>query len=119
MPYLNQDQIHKIHSQAVNQTPGLLDAWKQLLRGLPIAYMYTLPNIDGNKNVGLFEHLSSMNEVDVLKGGVVPLEVWLKNAAYFSDMFPESQALFRDYALLVAGKRAEAIKASQRSYCGH
>ncbi|ADB14978.1 hypothetical protein Psta_0285 [Pirellula staleyi DSM 6068] len=106
MAYLTQDQIHEIHSQAVNRTPGLLDAWKQMLIGLPIAYMSTLPNIDGNKNLGLLAQLSTMNEVDVIKGGVVPLEVWLNNAAYFSELFPDSQKLYRDYARVILEKRA-------------
>ncbi len=70
-----------------------------------------LPNIDPNKSMLLFEQLDKMNEVTVLKGGVVPLERWLKNAAYFSDQFPESQAVFQRYTLIVAEQRATVIKA--------
>jgi endonuclease G len=109
MAYLEPEQIQEIHTHAVN-TPGLLDQWRNLLVGIPIGYTSMLPNIDSDKNMGLFAQLDKMNEVAVLKGGVVPLERWLKNAAYFSDQFPEHQEVFQRHAMTVAEQRAAAVK---------
>jgi endonuclease G len=101
MPYLSPEEIQEIHSQAV-RTPGLLDQWRNLLIGIPIGYTSTLPNIDANKSMGLIAQLDAMNNVPCLKGGVVPLERWLKNAAYFSEQFVEGQNIFDKYSIHVA-----------------
>lgn len=110
MSYLTADQIREIHSQAINGTPGLIAQWRQLLVGVPIGYTSMLPNIDGDMHGGLYAQLDAMNNVTVLKGGIVPLEQWLKNAAYFADQFPDSERVFRRYAVTIAERRAVSVQ---------
>lgn len=92
LPY---DDIVKIHAEAVKS--GLHSKRTQLLFGIPTEYVAGL-NVAGNPSDQLLFDLDAMNKVGAIVGGVIPLERWLRNAAYATSTVPERQRFFRQLA---------------------
>lgn len=108
MNYLTTDQIQEIVQTAVN-TSDLLENWRELLLGIPRTYTASLPNIDKNPKMGLYGHLSKMNEISALNDGTVPLQKWLQQAKFFYSDFPESKSVFERYETLIAEKASKDL----------
>jgi hypothetical protein len=94
------DKILEILTEAV--AAGLHDKRNQLLFGIDAVYVATM-TIASNPRDQLWSDLAKMNEGDVV-GGVVPLERWLRNAAFSTQVRPDVHKFF-------AGLADEAAKA--------
>lgn len=108
------DEIHLIHSEAIRA--GLHNARNHLLFGISIEYQAKLKTNNTPADQLLWD-LDAMNSVGAL-AEQVPLERWLRNAAYATRLFP-CQKFFADHAEAAAQKaRADAaswIPASLRN----
>src|SRR5580658_731118 len=91
---LEYDEILDIHRQAVQV--GLHNKRDQLLFGVNIEYVAGLP-ILASPSDQLLSDLQNMNNDGAVIGGV-PLERWLRNAAYATSVRPDKQKLFREFA---------------------
>lgn len=91
---LTVDEIYAIHQQAVKL--GLQNKRDLLLFGVNIEYVAALPEL-GNPSDQLLSDLQTMANDDAVAGGV-PLERWLRNAAYATSLRPDKQQLFREFA---------------------
>ena len=92
LPY---DTIVKIHGRAVQA--GLHTKRNQLLFGVNVEYVAALDQVS-NPSDQLMSDLNAMNNVGPIIGGVVPLERWLRNAAYAMSVQPDKQKFFRELA---------------------
>lgn len=109
--HFNIDIIQDIHGRAI--ASGLHDKRDQLMMGIPIAYVASL-NLVGDPSGQLLLDLGAMNEVGPIIGGVVPLERWLRNAAYATSVQPDRQAFFRARADDIAKGQAPAPPAGTK-----
>lgn len=89
------DTIVKIHQRAVQA--GLHTKRNQLLFGVNVEYVAGLDQA-GDPSGQLMSDLNAMNNVGAIIGGVVPLERWLRNAAYAMSVQPDKQKFFRELA---------------------
>ena len=97
--HLTYDEILAIHSKAI--VCGLQDRRELLFVGIPRLYISTLQT-DTTPATQLMLDLSSMNQVPSIQQGLVPLERWLRNAAYHSAVRTDLQAFFREKADSIA-----------------
>lgn len=93
--HFNIDIIQDIHGRAI--ASGLHNKRDQLMMGIPAAYVASL-NVAGDPSGQLLLDLGAMNEIGPITGGVVPLERWLRNAAYATNLQPDKQKFFRERA---------------------
>lgn len=110
MTLLDREDLINVHKQAMH-TPGLVEGMDNLLIGLPPKYRSQLPSVSQNPSDRLLSQLDHMNEAGAIYNGeneLVPLEIWLQNAAYRSELYETSRLLFSEYARLVAEKRKDA-----------
>jgi endonuclease G, mitochondrial len=107
--YFDQETILEIHSEAVEL--GLDANRDQLLFGLSNLFIAQL-NLARNPNSQLLSDLTKMNQVPAIIGDVVPLYVWLRNAAYAVAYLPDKQVYFRGRADEVTAKRAATVERS-------
>ena len=114
MLYLENTEIEDLHDLLVS-TPGILNAWSHLLSGVPVKYAATLPALAENPSHGVLKQLNLMNSVVVLKGGLVPLERLIRNAAYLSEEFPEAHETLLGYANKIAEAYKKKIQDDQKS----
>jgi endonuclease G len=103
------DTIMNIHEQAVRI--GLHTKRNQMLFGVNVEYVADLEQVN-NLSGQLLSDLNAMNNVGVIVGGVVPLERWLRNAAYATSMQPDKQKVFRELADEVARTASSATSTS-------
>ena len=99
------DTIISIHQRAVQA--GLHNKRNQLLFGVNVEYVAGLDQA-ANASDQLMSDLNAMNNVGAIVGGVVPLERWLRNAAYAMSVQPDKQKFFRELADVVAATAAAA-----------
>lgn len=86
--HLPDDRILAIHTAAVElQLAAQQDA---LLAGLPGSYVATLPS-QGTPSARFLHVLRSLNAVTALTDGIVPLVIWLRNAAALTAARPEGR----------------------------
>lgn len=88
------DDIYAIHQQGLKL--GLHTKRDLLLFGVNIEYVANLPEL-GNQSDQLLSDLQTMSNDEAVAGGV-PLERWLRNAAYAVSVRPDKQQFFREYA---------------------
>lgn len=86
--------IIEIHEKAISV--GLQGKRDQLLFGINTEYVASLPDVN-NPAGQLLSDLNEMNRDGEVIGGV-PLERWLRNAAYATSTRPEKQRFFREKA---------------------
>ena len=91
---LEYDDILKIHAQAV--AVGLHNRREIMLAGVNIEYVAGLP-ILAVPSDQLLSDLQNMNNDGAVIGGI-PLERWLRNAAYAMSVRPDKQKFFREFA---------------------
>jgi V8-like Glu-specific endopeptidase len=91
---LTVDDIYAIHQQALKL--GLQNKRDLLLFGVNIEYVAGLPDLTTPADQ-LLSDLQNMNDDGAVAGGV-PLERWLRNAAYATSPRPDKQQFFREYA---------------------
>jgi len=91
---LTVDDIYAIHDQALKL--GLQNKRDLLLFGINIEYIANLPDLSAPANQ-LLSDLQNMSNDEAVAGGV-PLERWLRNAAYATSLRPDKQQFFREYA---------------------
>lgn len=70
-----------------------------LLRGMPIKVRIVLPNKD-NTAAQIDSDLDELNRIPRAIDGVLPIERWVTNAANGSELDPDTQKFFRDFAEL-------------------
>jgi len=92
---LSFDELHEIHRRAV--AVGLHNKREQMLFGVSIEYVAAL-DVSDNPNSQLLSDLFAMDAVGTIVGGVVPLERWLRNAAYAMSVRPDHLKFFREFA---------------------
>jgi len=101
MPHLPHPTILEVHATALRS--GLVNKREELLGGMSILYVASLP-VAGTPAGQLLLDLTEMNQLEgKIIGGVVPLETWLRNAAYLTAAVPDRQRFFRELADQVAG----------------
>jgi endonuclease G len=88
------DDIYAIHQQALKL--GLQNKRDLLFFGVNIEYVANLPEL-GNPSDQLLSDLQTMGNDEAVAGGV-PLERWLRNAAYATSLRPDKQQFFRELA---------------------
>src|SRR5438552_3525702 len=86
--HLPDDRIQAIYAAAV--ATGLASQQDALLAGLPPAYTATLPS-SGAPAARLLHALHALNAVPELADGMVPIAVWLRNAATITATQSEQQ----------------------------
>lgn len=100
MPHLPHPMILQIHATALQS--GLVNKREELLGGMSILYVASLP-VASNPAGQILLDLTGMNQLEgKIIGGVVPLETWLRNATYLTAAVPERQRFFRELADQVA-----------------
>lgn len=99
MSHLPHDTILEIVRQAI--AAGLHAKRALMLFGMNIEYVASLDQA-GNPSDQLLSDLSAMNNVGPIIGGVIPLERWLRNAAFATSVQPDKQKFFRELADEVA-----------------
>jgi hypothetical protein len=93
MSHLPQPTILAVAEKATQS--GLVNKREELLSGLSILYVAGLP-VANSTATQLLRDLNEMNQLEgKIIGGVVPLETWLRNAAYLTAVFPDKQLLPR------------------------
>jgi endonuclease G len=98
---LDYAEILEIHKKALQV--GLHNKRDQLLFGVNIEYVAGLTTM-GSPSDQLLADLQNMNNDGAVIGGV-PLERWLRNAAYATSVRPDKQKFFREFA----DKAAKAV----------
>lgn len=101
MEFFNHDKILEIASKAGEL--GLTNDRQFLFAGINLQYVAGLSGSPTPQGQLLLD-LSDMNRVSYIKGGVIPLEFWLKNAALKFDAQPQISEYFRDLADAVRNK---------------
>ena len=101
MPYFKMEKIYEIHETAI--ALGLANRRDDLLAGLSLALIAELDEA-GAPAAQLFRDLTKLNTTDPVEGEI-PLERWLRNAAFLVSLRPEKKAYFRDLADQLAGQR--------------
>jgi endonuclease G len=104
------DKIRAIHKKAVSV--GLHNKRNQMLFGLDVEYVATLDQA-GSPSDQLLSDLAAMNK-DGAIGGDIPLELWLRNAAYAMSIKPDEQRFFRELADQVASTLPNDTDTAQR-----
>ncbi|MEZ4299248.1 MAG: hypothetical protein R3B70_30135 [Polyangiaceae bacterium] len=92
MPILPSEDIASLHGAVLSA--GLADSRTTLLAGLDPAFVARLPTDDIPANQVSLD-LHALNEAGRLKGGAVPLEIWLQNALLVTSG-REEEPVFRD-----------------------
>ncbi|MEZ4309083.1 MAG: hypothetical protein R3F14_13690 [Polyangiaceae bacterium] len=92
MPSLPSEDIASLHGAVLSA--GLADSRTTLLAGLDPAFVARLPTDDIPANQVSLD-LHALNEAGRLKGGAVPLEIWLQNALLVTSG-REEEPVFRD-----------------------
>jgi endonuclease G len=105
LPY---DEIQEIHAEALKS--GLHNKRALLLAGIPTQYVAGL-DVASNPSDQLLIDLDAMNQVGAIVDGVIPLERWLRNAAYATSTIPDRQRYFRQLADDIAAKSIAASAA--------
>jgi endonuclease G, mitochondrial len=101
MPYFKQDKIHEIHETAVGL--DLTKKREDLLAGLSLAFITELEDAKSPSGQ-LLRDLNRLNRTDPINGEI-PLELWLRNAAYAASFSSEKKAYFRGLAEQVAARQ--------------
>lgn len=110
MRRLPADRIQALYTAAV--ACGLASQQDALLAGLPGAYTATLPHA-GQPAARLLQTLHALNDVPALADGMVPLAVWLQNAATLTSASPDAR-VFKD-AMREIGNHGSAVASGSRS----
>lgn len=92
------EEVYEIHKQGLQL--ALQNKRDQLFFGVNIEYVASLPEL-GSPSDQLLSDLQNMNSDGAVIGGV-PLERWLRNAAYATSQRPDKQKFFRELADKVA-----------------
>lgn len=101
MPYVDQDKIHEVHERAVRA--DLTKKRDDLLAGLSLAFISELEVVQSPAQQ-ILRDLNRFNRTDPIEGEI-PLERWLRNAAYLVSYRAEDRSYFRDLADRIAQKR--------------
>jgi hypothetical protein len=89
------DELINIHEQAI--AAGLHNKRDQMLFGVNSEFVAGLDDVSSPRDQ-LLSDLNAMNEAGTIIGGAVPLERWLRNAAYAMSTRPDKQRFFRERA---------------------
>lgn len=90
-PWLSLDEIHEIYDRGLKI--GLHKKRDLMLLGLPMQYTAQLTDA-GSEGDQLLADIGSMNQCPRIIGELVPLEVWLTNAAHHAAVYPEFREFF-------------------------
>lgn len=111
MTFFTNDKILEIADMAMDHR--LTEKRDALMTGLHPAFLASLPSA-GAPQSQLLVDLNEMNRIPSIEGGVIPLEHWLRTAAFLVPARPQAQKFFRDLADTVV--RQSQMSSEERAH---
>jgi hypothetical protein len=106
MSLLSYTQILRLHMASVSA--GLAESRTALLGGLDVAFVTTLPAAL-NPSAQILNDLTALNAIPELRGGTVPLRVWLETAMQLAGSRVEADVFREALSLLGAAEQHRVI----------